>query len=207
MAFQTGLEGKPFYWGLIAGLVVGGGLLWGAHKVFLSDMEAGIVERETKLAELNEQVEKGRRAERLLPQFRAEVAQLEADLERLLRILPARRNTPELLRQIRGLTEQGDFNILRFDPRSFVDRGFYDEWPINISLEGGYHNLARFFDEISRLSRIYNIHNLQLRTLRQRRGDSRPGHTLSADFQALTFIYKDPPPVADEETEEQGAAR
>lgn len=201
MAFQTGLEGKPFYWGLIAGLVVGGGLLWGAHKLFLSDMEEGIASRQARLDELNEQVEKGRRAEALLPEFRAEVAQLEADLERLLQILPARRNTPELLRDIRTLTEQGDFTILSINPRSFVDRGFYDEWPINISLEGGYHNLATFFDQISRLSRIINIHNLQLRTLRASR-DARPGHTLSADFQALTFIYKDPPPETGEEDQE-----
>lgn len=206
MAFQTGLEGKPFYWGLIAGVVVGGGLLWGAHKLFLSDLEEGIASRETRLAELNEQVEKGRRAEAKLPEFRAEVAQLEADLERLLQILPARRNTPDLMRDIRSLIEQGDSQLLSFDPRSFVDRGFYDEWPINISLEAGYHNLATFFDQISRLSRIINIQNLRLQTLRSRR-DSRPGHTLSADFQALTFIYKDPPPQPAEGEEGQEAAR
>lgn len=206
MAFQTGLEGKPFYWGLIAGVVVGGGLLWGAHKLFLSDLEEGIASRETRLTELNEQVEKGRRAEAKLPEFRAEVAQLEADLERLLQILPARRNTPELMRDIRSLIEQGDSQLLSFDPRNFVDRGFYDEWPINISLEAGYHNLATFFDQISRLSRIINIQNLRLQTLRSRR-DSRPGHTLSADFQALTFIYKDPPPQPAEGEEGQEAAR
>ncbi len=203
MAFKTGLEGKPFYWGLIAGVVVGAGSLWGAHKIFFTDMEDGIVQRETRLAELNEKVEKGRRAEAKLPEFRAEVAQLEGDLERLLQILPTRRNTPELLRDIRNLTEQGDFQVQSINPRQFADRGFYDEWPINISLEGGYHNLATFFDEISRLSRIINIQNLRLRTLRTRR-DGRPGHTLSADFQALTFIYKDPPPPV--EGDEAGGA-
>lgn len=206
MALQTGLEGKPFYWGLIAGVVVGGGLLWGAHKLFLSDLEEGIAQRETRLAELNEQVEKGRRAEAKLPEFRAEVEQLEADLERLLQILPARRNTPELMRDIRSLIEQGDSQLLSFDPRTFVDRGFYDEWPINISLEASYHNLATFFDQISRLSRIINIQNLRLQTLRSTR-DARPGHTLSADFQALTFIYKDPPPESTEEEGDQEAAR
>ncbi len=204
MAFKTGLEGKPYYYGIIAGVLVGGGLLWGAHYGFLAKMEEGIESREARLQELNVQVEKGRRAERKLPEFRAEVAELEADLERLLRILPARRNTPELLRQIRSLTEQGDFQILRIRPANFVDRGFYTEWPINITVEGGYHNLATFFDEVSRLSRIINIGNLQLRTLRSRSGGTaRPGHSLSADFQALTFIYKEPPP---EQTDEGGAS-
>ena len=207
MAFQTGLEGKPYYWGIIAGLVIGGGLLWGAHKGFLSKKEAEIEQQKVRLEELNEQLDKGRRAERKLPEFRAEVAELEASLERLLRILPSRRNTPELLRQIRGLTEQGDFQTLRIGPGQFIDRGFYTEWPIAITLEGGYHNLATFFDDVSKLSRIINIGNLQMRTIRRRRGGTSPGHTLSADFQALTFIYKDPPPASENGDGAQGAAR
>ncbi len=206
MAFQTGLEGKPYYRGIAAGLVISALLFYGAHRMFFSKMEAGIGQRKARIIELNEQLEKGRQAERKLPEFRAEVAELEANLERLLRILPSRRNTPELLRQIRSLTEQGDFQTLRIAPGQFVDRGFYTEWPIAISLEGGYHNLAIFFDDVSKLSRIINIGNLQLRSL-GRRGNTatRPGHTVSADFQALTFIYEDPPPPSADG--EQGAAR
>ena len=37
-------------------------------------------------------------------------------LDKLLRILPVRRNTPDLMRRIRSLAEQGDFSLKRFNP-------------------------------------------------------------------------------------------
>jgi len=196
---HTGLEGKPFYWGVVAAVVVSGVLFWIAHTVKFSDMQAQIARQETRLTELQAQVQKGRIAKQKLPQFREVVRRLEGELDKLLRILPARRNTPELLRRIRALTEQGDFAIVRIQPGSFIERDFYSEWPITINLEGSYHNLALFFDRISRFPRIINIDNLQIGGLR------RPGttHTISAKFQAKTFIYKESP----EEESDAGGGR
>jgi Tfp pilus assembly protein PilO len=198
---QTGLEGKPVYYGIIVAVIVVGVLFWLAHQVWFEGMQGQIDSQEARLTDLQAQLTKGRIAKQQLPQFREEVRRLEGELDRLLRVLPARRNTPELLRRIRSLTEQGDFTIIRIQPGGFVDRDFYSEWPININLEGSYHNLALFFDRISRFSRIINIDNLQVSALR---GGS-ASHTIDARFQAKTFIYKEPPPP--EETGGTGGRR
>ncbi|MDX1644771.1 MAG: type 4a pilus biogenesis protein PilO [Thermoanaerobaculia bacterium] len=198
---QTGLEGKPFYYGAIAALVVSGVVFWIAHTFWFQEMQATIQRQEVKLTDLQAQLQKGRIAKQQLPQFREEVRRLEGELDKLLRILPARRNTPELLRRIRALTEQGSFDILRIQPGNFVDRDFYSEWPININLNGTYHNLALFFDRISRFSRIINIDSLTVSGLREQR----TGHTISAQFQAKTFIYKEPAP--EEEMDVTGGGR
>ena len=197
---QTGLEGKPFYWGILVAVGVSGILFWLAHTAKFSDMQAQIRRQETRLTDLQVQVTKGRIAKQQLPQFREEVRRLEGELDKLLRILPARRNTPELLRRIRALTEQGNFNIVRIQPGKFIERDFYSEWSITLNLEGTYHNLALFFDRISRFSRIINIDNLQVGSLR------RPGstHTINARFQAKTFIYKESP---EEEESDPGGRR
>jgi len=186
--FQTGLEGKPWYMGALAGLVVAA-LAYGAvHYLSLKDQRVELERQETKLADLQRKIQEGRAAQAQLPRFREEVRRLELELDQLLRILPARRNTQELLRRIRSLTEQGDFNLLRFTPGREVDRDFYSEWPITINLEGTYHNLAMLFDRVSRFSRIINVEGLKIDTARN------PGrYTLSASFRAKTFIYKDQP--------------
>jgi len=192
MAMQTGLEGKPWWQGALAGAVVGG-LLVGAFYYFGAKPKYEEMARmDRKLTDLQAQIQKGRAAKEKLPQFRDEVRRAEVELEKLLRILPARRNTPELLRRIRQLVEQSDFTLLRFRPGNFVEREFYSEWPIQVNLTGSYHNLATFFDRISRFSRIINIDNLRLSSLRT----SAAGHTLSATFTARTFIYKETPPPA-----------
>src|SRR3954467_14547427 len=119
--------------------------------------------QEKKLSELQNKLQEGRSAKQELPKFREEVRQLELELDKLLRILPARRNTPDLMRRIRSLAEQGDFTLKKFNPGTLSDKEFYSEWPISVDLEGSYHNLALFYDRISRFSRIINIEDLEIK--------------------------------------------
>ena len=186
MAIETGLEGKPWYVSAGVGLL----LLIAVVVVFKyvkgDDMSRTIVRKEKKLQDLEREINEGRAAMKSLPQFREEVARLQLELDKLLRILPSRRNTEDLLRRIRRLTEQGDFDLLRFTPRGLSKRDFYSEWPIRISINGKYHNLALFFDRIRRFSRIINVENLRITA----RGSGR--HSLSANFVMKTFIYNRP---------------
>jgi type IV pilus assembly protein PilO len=187
MALQTGLEGKPWYYGAIAGLLAGGLIYFGAHKFLLTPKSDRIAAYEAELTTLQAKIQEGLTAQRELPRFREEVRELELKLDKLLRILPARRNTPELMRRVRLLTEQGDFQLLRFTPKQYIERDFYSEWPIDIRLEGGYHNLALLFDKISHFSRIINIENLQINA----RTGGASTHSISASFTAKTFVYKE----------------
>jgi len=189
VALKTGLEGKPWYYGLIAGLFVGAGLFALGHWQYFGPMKEQIQGQDAKLAELQTKIQEGRAAQAELPRFREEVRQLELELDKLLRILPAKRNTPDLLRRIRALTQQGDFTLRRFTPGALTDLEFYSEWPIAIDLTGGYHNLAMLFDRVSRFSRIINIENLRIIALP-------PGskNTISASFIAKTFVGREEAP-------------
>jgi type IV pilus assembly protein PilO len=195
MEIRTGLEDKPWWVSAIVGLVVAGLLYWGGHHFLLKPKYQELDRLETKLADLQIKIQEGRAAKAQLPRFREEVQRLELELDKLLRILPARRNTPDLLRRIRDLTEQGDFDLKRFTPGNFVDQEFYSEWPISISLDGTYHNLALLFDRVGRFSRIINIEDLKIQEIRQRDSGER---TIEASFTAKTFIYKESEPVPED---------
>jgi Tfp pilus assembly protein PilO len=182
---KTGLEGKPWYVGGSIGLVFGVvvvGLCWWQ---ILQPMKDQLANGEHELADLQTKIQEGRAAKQQLPKFREEVHQLEVELDKLLRILPARRNTPDLLRRIRSLAEQGDFALKRFTPGNLSDKEFFSEWPIAISVDGTYHNLALFFDRISRFSRIINIEDLTISSV------PNGPHTITASFNAKTFVYKE----------------
>lgn len=196
MAIKTGLEGKPWYFGAGLGLVVGGILFGLGYWRLVQPIKDQIAQGEVALAELQTKIQEGRAAKQQLPKFREEVRQLELELDKLLRILPARRNTPDLLRRIRSLAEQGDFALKRFAPKELQDKEFFSEWPIEVSLDGSYHNLALFFDRVSRFSRIINVENLQVTAVT----DPKSPHTLSASFHAKTFVYKEPEPPASSTT-------
>lgn len=188
MAIEA-FKGKPWYVGLGVGVGAAAvlfGLAW--WQIFTPKREL-IRGQDAKLAQLQAKIQEGRAAKARLPQFREEVRRLELELEKLLRILPSRLNTEDLLRRMRSLGEQGDLEILSIRPGGLAQRDFYSEWPIDINIGGTYHNLAMFFDRIGRFSRIINIHDLNIR------GNPNPaqsrGQTVNATFQAKTFVYRE----------------
>ncbi len=185
MAIETGLEGKPWYVSAAVGVALTVAVIVAFKYVQADKMKRELDGKQRKLSNLEREINEGRAAMKSLPQFREEVDRLQLELDKLLRILPSRRNTEDLLRRIRRLTEQGDFDLLRFTPRGLARRDFYSEWPISISLNGKYHNLALFFDRIRRFSRIINVENLRI--------SARGGrHSLAATFTIKTFIYNRP---------------
>jgi Tfp pilus assembly protein PilO len=201
MAMKTGLEGKPWYFGAGLGVVLGAVIFGLGYWRMIQPIKDEISRGEGTLAELQTKIQEGRAAKQQLPKFREEVRQLELELDKLLRILPARRNTPDLLRRIRSLAEQGDFALKRFTPKELSDKEFFSEWPIEVAVDGTYHNLALFFDRISRFSRIINIENLTITA----DGDPKSPHTISASFNAKTFVYKEPEPVTESTAAAPGA--
>ncbi|MEM1202783.1 MAG: type 4a pilus biogenesis protein PilO [Acidobacteriota bacterium] len=194
--FQTGLEGKPWYVAAAVAVLIAGAVVGATHFLKLEDIRNNIKKEEKKLAKLQKKIDEGRSAQRSLPQFREEVGRLELELDKLLRVLPSRRNTEDLLRRVRTLTEQGDFKLLRFTPRRRSDRGFYYEWPIQIRLDGTYHNLALFFDRVSQFSRIINIEGLRVNS---KRGKNAGSHTISANFTMKTYLYIEQEPEDEED--------
>lgn len=183
--FQTGLEGKPWYVSAAVAAVLAAALVIGAKFVKFDDMNRKVAGLQSQHGQLEKKIAEARTAQRSLPQFEEVVENLELELQKLLRVLPARRNTEDLLRRVRLLAEQGNFNLLRFTPRRQSEREFYYEWPIQIKVDATYHNLALFFDRVSRFSRIINIEDLQIRA------NKSAAHTIDATFTLKTYLYID----------------
>ena len=184
---ETGLEGKPWYIGLLAGVIVGAVIVYGGYQLKVKSMKQEIRNQETRLADLENQIQRGEEAKAQLPQFQERVGRMEVELGRLLRILPNRRNVHDLLRQFRALADRGSFNIVKVTTGREVEQEYFSEFPITLNIEGTYHNLARFFDQMSRYSRIINVDSLKLSAARR----PTPTHSLDVSFVAKTFVYND----------------
>ena len=186
------LEGRPSYYGLIVGLLLAGGIIFAANYFYIAQVDEDIKNAENQIADLDKKIEQGRSAQRKLPQFREEVRRLELELEKLRRILPSTRNTEEIIKKIKSLVDQGDFVLhkMTFPKLSPPKQGSadpYAEWPISISVDGRYHNLAILFNRLSNFSRIINVEQIAINAL-----PIQTERTISADFVAKTFMYVEP---------------
>jgi type IV pilus assembly protein PilO len=184
VALELKLEEKKWFVALGIGAGIGLALLFAIYYLWIRGVDQDITGMNAQLKSLNDEIQKGRTAERKLSQFREEVKRLELELSKLLQILPSSRNTEELIKRVEALTRQGDFSLKKFTPADPIAREFYAEYPIDISLDGTYHNLALLFDRMSRFSRIINVEDLKIAHL-----DNVAGKSIAAQFVAKTFIY------------------
>ncbi len=128
-----------------------------------------------------------------------EIAALERELEVALRQLPDSKELPVLLTDITSLGKNAGLEFRAFRPQDEMRRDFYAEVPIEIEFIGDFHDVALFFDEISRLPRIVNIGELDVAISSENSLDT----VLLVKGSATTFRFLDDAP---EEEPESGAA-
>jgi type IV pilus assembly protein PilO len=150
--------------------------------------------QEAKLADLQKQIRALEATANKLPEFQREVQALEARLETLKRILPPEKEMPDLMRRVQYLAAQSSLSIRKFNPAAPVQKEFYQEVPVNLDLEGTYHNLGAFLDRISRMSRLVNVGNVRIKAQAKPTINS----TVAASAVATTYVYQDVPPPTDQ---------
>ena len=167
--------------------------IYGAFYYFVyTGLEAEIETKTQERRELQDEVEKGKVTAARLPEFRREVERREATLQALSRILPSNKEVDDLLRKVQQMAAESSLNVLRFKPEATQPREFYAAWPISLELDGNYHNLAYFFDRLSKLSRIVNVSNLKVNSNKKPTTSS----TIRATCTATTFVFIEAPPPA-----------
>lgn len=187
MALTLDLKGKPWFVGAIIGAILGIGLVVACHYLLLKPMQEEIIGLEKNLQDLQAKVAEGQAAAASLPRFQEEIARLEKELQKLVQVLPSKRETYVILKKIKSLADAGDFGFKSFIPgASMVDKDFYLEWPISVQLDGTYHNLAIFFDRLRNFPRIINVGDLEMNAV-----PGRPNITISTRFTILTYVYKE----------------
>jgi type IV pilus assembly protein PilO len=150
---------------------------------------AEMVSREQQLVSLRADISKGIATARKLPEFKNEVSQLESRLTNLKAILPDEKDAADLLYRMQTLATQSNLTIKSFKPGATVTKQLHAEWPIALELEGTYHNLASFFDRVSKFTRIVNISAVDVKG---RAGDKPdPNVTIGASCVATTFVLLD----------------
>lgn len=178
------LDKLPWYGQVGLFVVLGLALIGGFYWFYAVPAQAEMVTREQKLAALRVDIAKGSATANQLNLFRQQVAELEGRLESLKAVLPEQKDVADLLRRIETLARQSNLAIQGFKPAPSVTKQMHAEWPIALQLDGTYHNLAMFFDRVSKFSRIINVSNITIRAKEKPQANS----TISVECVATTFV-------------------
>jgi type IV pilus assembly protein PilO len=184
---ELSLSKLPWYAQIGAFVVVCAGATFAFWHFYVTQMEADIQVRRTRLAALRADVAKGVAAARSLPRFQSDVSRLEQQLETLRAVLPEEKDVADILRRIQGLATQSNLTIQRFQPGKVVQQQMYAEIPYKLQAEGTYHNLGYFFDRISKFPRIINVGEISIKA----KTPPEPNATIVAECTATTFVLQE----------------
>jgi type IV pilus assembly protein PilO len=119
--------------------------------------------------------------------LREELAGREAQDRQNLRILPDSAEIPAFLDDLNRLAELSGLRMGNVSPRPELSEQFFVRVPVSLSVAGKFHQLAKFFYNISRLERAINMENISL-TQPTKDGDD---ILLSVSVLATTFRRPD----------------
>jgi type IV pilus assembly protein PilO len=94
--------------------------------------------------------------------LRDELETRKASEQQLLRILPPRAEMASMLADLNRLAELSGLAIESVEPRPETDSQYYFKVPVSLRLSGRYHQLAKFFYNVSRLQRAINMENITI---------------------------------------------
>jgi type IV pilus assembly protein PilO len=145
-----------------------------------------------KIETLNAEYEE---LEQKLTRFKAKARKLRAvrkqfkdaqnEFKIVMKALPEKKEIPSLLASISSSGQDSGLEFALFEPKPESNKDFYAEIPVSIQVSGSYHNVAMFFDKVSRLPRIVNIDNISITTQK----NTKKGLSLATSCTAVTYRF------------------
>jgi len=126
---------------------------------------------EQRYQQLAQDLEQARQMASTLPEAEARHARLVGYWTYARRLLPEETEITALLHEIAYRGQQCGVEFTLFKPEPAVSHTFYSEKPVEIRVEGGYHQIARFLNELAQMDRIVHIQDLDIEEVADRPSD------------------------------------
>ena len=180
------LQSLPWYAQFLVFLLIGGIAFGIFYMIYYSDGQEQIKNLDNQIDRLEAEIRKAEKKERQLKQIKEEKEQKEKVLEKLKEILPEEKEIASILRKIQSIITGARLKIQKWTTGSDQRKQVYTEVPITISLDGSYHNLGIFFDQLSKLKKIFTVNSLRITPMQKMTGT----YTVKASFIASTYTYQ-----------------
>lgn len=138
------------------------GLAW---FLFVSDKRAELATLESEEVTLREEFEKKQGRAANLEPLKLQLAQMEQQLQQMLRQLPSKTEMPDLIVDISQTALATGISNELFQPGQETPKEFYAEKPIALRMMGTYHQFGAFVSGVASLPRvvIMTMHDISLK--------------------------------------------
>lgn len=166
--------------GLVYVLIIGVyvGLLYvpaSSHISELKDEESSLLQQKAQLEQRIQDKER----------YEVELQSLMTDLKEALKELPNDREIPGLLKGISSMGKKVGLEVQKFQPLPEKKLDYVAEVPVALEVSGSYHEVAMFFDRLSKMNRIVYVRDIEMKDPKEEGGEIR----LKVTGNAVTFRF------------------
>lgn len=179
------LQSLPWYGQFLVFLLIGAVAFGLFYFMMYSGTQDQIKVLDERIDELDRIIRTAEQKERKLPQLQEEVKRRQAVLEDLKEILPEKNEIASIITRVESILAASKLKIQKWNKPVERQETIYIEHQLSIEVDGTYHNLGLFFDQLSRIKKIFNVTSLTIRPVRVKETD----YTIKANFKASTYTY------------------
>ena len=158
----------------------------GAWQVSIGPNSAELETRRAHLAKIESEIIRVQAIADKLPALQREVRSLQVALRETTASIPEEKDPQDVLASLIAVASDSSLDIALWKPSPIVAKAQYSEWPIQLTFEGAYHDLGRFFDRLADMSRLISISDLNIKTKTKPNGRG----TVTASCLATTFVFR-----------------
>ncbi|GAB1265745.1 type 4a pilus biogenesis protein PilO [Aurantivibrio infirmus] len=158
-------------------------IFFAAYFVFVKNLNVELSRAENREVELKKTFESRASEAANLEELKQQLATMEETFKGLVAQLPSGTEVPDLIEDIQ---EKGTATGLNIIDRTFQEEKveeFYVELPIELKVQGTYHDLGGFVSGIAGMPRIVTLHDFTI-------SQSEAGRGLDMTILARTYRYK-----------------
>lgn len=160
-------------------------VLFLGYKLMIVDKEQNLSSLESKEKQLKTKFEMKSRKASQLPAYRKQLDDMRYSFGTLIRQLPGETEIPGLILDISEKGLSNGLEVELFEPQDEKVEEFFATKPILLRARGKYDELASFVSDISGLSRIVTIHDIELVPDK----DNKESNRLVMDAMIQTYRY------------------
>ena len=170
---------------VVAYLVIFAFVVLIGYYFWLSDDEQQLNQAQKQEISLKTEFEQKAAEAANLEIYKEQIEQMKRSFGTMLRQLPGQTEIPSLLQDISQTAQMDGLKQDLFKPENEIKKDFYAEKPIQIQVEGTYHQFGKFVSDVAALPRIVTVHDISIKP----QGNSRDGANLVMTLTAKTYRY------------------
>lgn len=147
---------------VIMGVVIVISYFYAYWKYMFLPVNSRIAKLSTELDEVTIQVEKMKHQAMRLPVLQKEHDTLQKELAGLEKKLPQKKDVSGIIKFVSSEATRYDVSIMNFFPGSETVQEYYIEYPFELNVTGGFHNMGYFLAAIGQGERLFTAGDLKI---------------------------------------------